>query len=207
MDLNCGECFSVKLFLDFHKSIDLFNQKGPIMSKRTRIMIILKILSLIGNNHAKARVLKKSGIFEKFGNDCYWQPDWIPSFPDCIRIGNNVTVAADARLYEHDIIHRMWNEDAHYIGERIGMKKEGIVIEDNTVICARSIILCGVTIGKNVVVACGSVVTKDIPDFSIVAGNPARVIGDSRELFKRRICESGFDMNGYEYVKYFDRRS
>lgn len=40
-----------------------------------------------------------------------------------------------------------------------------------------SILLPGVTIGENAVVGAGSVVTRDVPDFSIVAGNPARVIG------------------------------
>ena len=40
-----------------------------------------------------------------------------------------------------------------------------------------SILLPGVTVGENAVVGAGSVVTRDVPDFSIVAGNPARVIG------------------------------
>ena len=38
----------------------------------------------------------------------------------------------------------------------------------------------GVSIGNHVVVGMGSVVTKDVPDWAIVAGNPARVIGDRR---------------------------
>ena len=39
-----------------------------------------------------------------------------------------------------------------------------------------AIILKGVTIGEGAIVAAGSVVTKDVPDFTLVAGNPARVI-------------------------------
>lgn len=42
-------------------------------------------------------------------------------------------------------------------------------------------ILCGITIGEAVMVAAGAVVTRDVPDFAIVAGVPARVIGDVRE--------------------------
>ena len=51
-----------------------------------------------------------------------------------------------------------------------------IVIEDNVWIGERSTILKGVTIGKGAVVACNSVVTKDVPPYTIVAGNPARIV-------------------------------
>jgi acetyltransferase-like isoleucine patch superfamily enzyme len=40
-----------------------------------------------------------------------------------------------------------------------------------------SVLLPGVTVGENAMVGAGSVVTRDVPDFAIVAGNPARVIG------------------------------
>lgn len=51
-----------------------------------------------------------------------------------------------------------------------------IVIEDESWIAANSVIVAGVTIGKHSVVAAGSVVTKDVPPYSIVAGNPAKLI-------------------------------
>jgi acetyltransferase-like isoleucine patch superfamily enzyme len=51
---------------------------------------------------------------------------------------------------------------------------------------ANATILCGVTIGVSALVGAGAVVTKDVPDFAIVGGNPAKVLGDSRdEKFKR----------------------
>ncbi|MCF8233938.1 MAG: acyltransferase [Bacteroidales bacterium] len=51
-----------------------------------------------------------------------------------------------------------------------------IVIEDEAWIAANSVIVAGVRIGKHSVVAAGSVVTKDVPPYSIVAGNPAKLI-------------------------------
>lgn len=51
-----------------------------------------------------------------------------------------------------------------------------IIIEKNVWICANSIILQGVRIGEGSVVSANSVVTKDIPAFSVVAGSPAKII-------------------------------
>lgn len=45
---------------------------------------------------------------------------------------------------------------------------------------SNSTILCGITIGESSLVGAGAVVTKDVPDYAIVAGVPARVIGDTR---------------------------
>ena len=51
-----------------------------------------------------------------------------------------------------------------------------ITIGDGCWIGARAIILPGVTLGRRVLVAAGAVVTRDVPDDSLVAGNPARVV-------------------------------
>lgn len=51
-----------------------------------------------------------------------------------------------------------------------------IIIEDEVWIGANAVITAGITIGKHSVVAAGSVVTKSVPSYSIVAGNPARII-------------------------------
>lgn len=54
--------------------------------------------------------------------------------------------------------------------------KNPVVINDETHIGSNSVIIAGVHIGKRVQVGAGSVVTKDIPDFCVAVGNPARVI-------------------------------
>jgi len=54
--------------------------------------------------------------------------------------------------------------------------KKKIILEDEVWIGANSVVLAGVTIGKHAVVAAGSVVTKNVPAYSVVVGNPAKVI-------------------------------
>ena len=54
--------------------------------------------------------------------------------------------------------------------------KRPVVIGDDVWIAARAIILPGVTIGKGSIIGAGAVVTKDVPEYAVVGGNPARVI-------------------------------
>ena len=122
--------------------------------------------------------------------------------PELRKTSNNVSVAADVRFYEHDVIHKMWNGDPDYKGERIKQYEECISIGDNTVLGARSIVLAGVSIGKNVVVGCGSIVTKDIPDYAIVAGCPAKVIGNTKDLFLKRVGKGNSSEN-LTYEEFF----
>jgi acetyltransferase-like isoleucine patch superfamily enzyme len=57
-----------------------------------------------------------------------------------------------------------------------GINIQTVIIENDVWIGANSIILAGVHIGKHVVIGAGSVVTKDIPPYSVALGNPARIV-------------------------------
>ena len=59
--------------------------------------------------------------------------------------------------------------------------RKPIVIKDKAWIGFNSIILKGVTIGEGAIVGAGSVVTKDVPPYTIVAGNPARIVREIPE--------------------------
>lgn len=89
------------------------------------------------------------------------------SYPYLIRIGDNCSIASDVRLLAHDATTFKFTNGHTRLGK--------IEIKDNCFIGERAIILPGVTIGPNVLVAAGSVVNRDIPPNSCVAGVPARV--------------------------------
>ncbi|WP_236034979.1 acyltransferase [Alkalihalobacterium elongatum] len=105
----------------------------------------------------------------KIGENCSIQPGVLFDYSHCwlIKIGNNVTIAPQAYILAHDASTK----------RLINYTKVGsVTIEDNVFIGARALIMPGVTIGKNSIVAAGSLVTKSIPQGSVVAGNPARII-------------------------------
>ena len=57
-----------------------------------------------------------------------------------------------------------------------GSTRKWVIIEDDVWIGTRAIILPGTRIGKGSIIGAGSVVTKDVPQYSIVGGNPARIL-------------------------------
>lgn len=63
------------------------------------------------------------------------------------------------------------------VHQKSGNEDLGVVIEDDVWIGARAIILRGVLVGRGAIIGAGAVVTKSVPPYSIVGGNPARVIG------------------------------
>lgn len=85
-----------------------------------------------------------------------------------IKIGDHVDIASEVMVYnsEHDL------EAEDFVA-----RCEPVEIEDYVFIGPRVIILPGVKIGKGAIVAAGAVVTKDVPEFTIVGGIPSKEIG------------------------------
>ena len=89
-----------------------------------------------------------------------------------ITIGNNVMLAPRVSIYAEN---HVFDHPEILIRDQ-GVEKKEVIIEDDCWIAANSILLAGVTIGKGSVVAAGSVVTENVPPYSVVAGVPAKFI-------------------------------
>lgn len=100
-----------------------------------------------------------------------------------IRIGDNCQMAPNVAIYTagHPI-HPVSRNSMYEYGKEVTIG-DNVWIGGNTVICP------GVHIGDNVVIGAGSVVTRDIPDWTVAAGNPCRVLkkitdADKKKLFR-----------------------
>lgn len=89
-----------------------------------------------------------------------------------LKIGNNVDIAQDVYIWTEQ--HDYDNPDYKAIGQTV-------IIEDYVWIASRATILPGVTLGRGAVVACGAVVTKNVPPLTVVAGVPAKIIGKRKD--------------------------
>ncbi|MDP4195859.1 MAG: acyltransferase [Bacteroidota bacterium] len=90
-----------------------------------------------------------------------------------VTIGNDVMFGANAFVSDNDF-HPIDPRNRRNSNENI--KTKPVIIEDNVFIGMNSLVLKGVKIGKNSVIAAGSIVTSDIPENTIAAGIPAKVI-------------------------------
>mgnify|MGYP004614413491 CR=1 FL=1 len=114
-----------------------------------------------------------------YGN-VYWNTEpWI------ITLGKNVYITDEVKFITHDggtLLYRDIIPDLELT--------KPIIVGDRVYIGNNVIILPGVTVGNNVVIGAGSVVTHDVPDNSVIAGVPAKIIKTSDEYLNKLQKES-----------------
>ena len=91
-----------------------------------------------------------------------------------IIIEDNVLIGSGCLISDTDSHPLLWEDRLYNNNDKTS--KSPITITKNAFIGARSIILKGVTIGEGAVVGAGSVVSKDVPPFCVVCGNPAKIV-------------------------------
>lgn len=128
-----------------------------------------------------AEHFRKQGA--KVGSDTRLLVRSLGTEPYLISIGDRVTISGGVSLLTHDGGSWLFTKEVPSL-QRFGK----IDIRDNCYIGAAAIILPNVTIGPNSVVGAGSVVTRDVPPDTVVAGNPARVIRPSAS-YRQKIEE------------------
>lgn len=154
-------------------------------SKRYQLKRLRFYLTMSSSKRSK--IIMKDNIFKNCGENIRWQPRKLPADPELIELHNNISIASNVTFITHDVFRFILNTK-YNPGKEIFKKKLGpIEIMDNVAIGANVTILPNVKIGPNAIVGAGSIVTKDVPEGKIVAGNPARVIGDFDNLVSKRL--------------------
>ncbi len=152
----------------------------------------------------RAEMLK--GMFAEIGEECYIEPplhsNWAGKhvhFGSYVYANFNLTLVDDTDIFVGDKVMFGPNVTVATAGHPIQPKLRDLQMQfnipvhigNNVWIGGNSVICPGVTIGDNCVIGAGSVVTKDIPAWSLAAGNPARVIrtitdDEKKYYFKNR---------------------
>jgi acetyltransferase-like isoleucine patch superfamily enzyme len=124
--------------------------------------------------YQRAIIIARYGGHISIGENCGISGSTIYSMLD-IRIGNNSIIGANCKIIDNDFHpiekeYRVLNLNKEYA------RKNPVVIGNDCFIGMNSIILKGTTLGNNVIVGAGSVVSGNFPDNVIIAGNPAKII-------------------------------
>ena len=152
-----------------------------------RIWHTIRLCMIFGSDK-RAEYIRKHHIFHSVGEGCTVIERKVPLCSQLISLGNNVHLASKVSLISHDAIHLMLNKSYIFSGGDFYHENIGCIeIGDNVFVGANTIILPDVRIGSNVVIAAGAVVNKDIPDNSVAAGVPARIIGKFDILATKRL--------------------
>jgi acetyltransferase-like isoleucine patch superfamily enzyme len=148
-----------------HCEINGLSQKGLVFGDKVTIgsYAIIRPTNLYGG---------EAGVGLKVGNNSSIGPYAYIGCSGYIEIGDNVMMSPRVSIYSEN--HNFSETTLPMIEQ--GVTRSFVKIEDDCWLAANSVILAGVTVGKGSVVAAGSIVTKDVPPYSIVAGNPARII-------------------------------
>mgnify|MGYP004522003761 CR=1 FL=1 len=103
-----------------------------------------------------------------------------------IKIGKDVVISREAMLLTHDYsVETSLHSDNKGSMDRHIHINNTITIGDNSFIGARASLLPGTNIGKNCIIGACAVVKGNIPDGKIVVGNPGKIVGETKELYKK----------------------
>ncbi len=155
---------------------------GNIRLKFLEGMLDWSILEPIEPRKLRPFILRRMGC--KVGKGCF-MGDYIridTSHPDMITVEDNVSIASGSRLLCHQRDFSDFCVGDDYM--KLGYVVKPIVLKKGCLVGMESFVMPGVTIGEGAIVGAGSLVTKDIPAWTIAAGRPAKVL---KEIPKREI--------------------
>ena len=167
--------------------------KNSVLHPESRIANLLrkrKAITIGDNSHIRGELLVFAhGGSINIGKYCYVGEGTRIWSAQNIFIGDRVLISHNVNIFDSDthplnanLRHQQFKSiitSGH--PKEIDLLEEPVHINNDVLIGCSSIILKGVTIGKGAIIGAGSVVTKDIPPWTIVAGNPATIIRELAE--------------------------
>ncbi|CBJ83424.1 conserved hypothetical protein [Xenorhabdus bovienii str. Jollieti] len=185
------------------KSVLYFNGLLPYKPRVYKIMYKNKTLYL--SNAIDVTHWSKLDI----GNNTFiWHFTILDTY-NGIKIGNDCQIGTRVGIFTHSSHNsiRLYNKEYHNIPfqELQGRIKGSVEIDDNTFIGANAIIMPNTKIGKGCIVTAFSYVQGNFSDFSIIAGNPAKKVGDVRKIDYRLLKKHPELIESY--LKYFNYKS
>jgi acetyltransferase-like isoleucine patch superfamily enzyme len=152
-----------------------------------RFVAVIDRFSQNGYRRASAALLRKSGVEVK-GLPLWISPRtyWDISTPGSIRLGDRCVISHDVKILTHDYSLDRISERKFGVKPTEVKRTAPITIGDQSFIGMGVIILPGVSIGKGAIVGSGSVVTRDVPDDEVWAGNPARLLSTADDLWSKK---------------------
>lgn len=154
--------------------------KSIIIGDNVEINALSKNGVIIGNNVSilKNTIIECTGVIRNLGEgliignnvgiaqNCFIQVRGLVEIGDNVILGPNVSIFSENHVFSNPELPVSVQ----------GETRKGVTIENGVWIGTRAVVLDGVTVGKNSIVAAGSVVNKDVPPYSIVGGIPAKII-------------------------------
>ena len=140
----------------------------------------------VSSGFAYAAYLKKQAVLHSQGDTCFISKAANIPDPHLVKLGDNVWITAGCQLLCHDASVIMINIMRKGHRDRVGP----IIMGNNSFLGNNVIVLPGITIGSNTIVGAGSVVTKEVNDNAVWAGNPARFICPVDEYIDKIEIES-----------------
>lgn len=129
----------------------------------------------------RVALLRRSGI--RIGPRAYVNLGFVAVdgfHPGLVSIGEEASLAPGVALVAEASPNNSFLARAYEV-----IRRAPVVIGDGAWLGVNAVVLPGVTVGRGAIVGAGAVVTRDVPEFAIAAGVPARVIGDVRDHPKR----------------------
>lgn len=147
----------------------------------------------------KVNALRRLGV--KIGEGCRIYSDYFGTEPWLVSVGNRVTLATGVKFITHDGATWLVRD-----GKGRRYRYAPITIADDVFVGENSILLAGVSVGNRCIIGAGSLVNRSIPDGTIAAGVPARIIGRFDDYERKALAafHSEADMRGTSYRERID---